>query len=204
MSVRDSDTRHRSIKNTNMNEKTEIRLDSGKTATVQCPVIISASRSTDIPAFYSDWFFNRLKKGYSAWTNPYNSTKINISYGRTKFIVFWSKNPRPLLGHLDTLDELGIGCYIQYTLNDYGDEGLEKGVPPLSQRIDTFRMLVDRLGKGRVIWRFDPLILTDRIDEDLLLRKIEAVGDALNGYTENSCSALPTSYRTAGSSQTLN
>ncbi|ROS87729.1 DUF1848 family protein [Muribaculaceae bacterium Isolate-043 (Harlan)] len=97
-----------------MNDKTEIRLDSGKTATAQCPMIISASRSTDIPAFYSDWFFNRLKRGYSVWTNPYNSSKINISYERTKFIVFWSKNPKPLLGHLDTLDELGIGCYIQY------------------------------------------------------------------------------------------
>ena len=54
----------------------------------------------------------------------------------------------------------------------------------MSQRIDTFRMLVERLGKGRVIWRFDPLILTDRIDEDLLLRKIEALGDVLKGYTE--------------------
>lgn len=112
-----------------MNDNTEIRLDSGKTATAQCPVIISASRSTDIPAFYSEWFFNRLKKGYSAWTNPYNSSIIHISYKRTKFIVFWSKNPKPLLGHLDTLDELGIGCYIQYTLNDYGRKVLKKAYP---------------------------------------------------------------------------
>lgn len=206
MGVKGSDIRHRSIKNTDMNDNTEIRLDSGKTATAQCPVIISASRSTDIPAFYSEWFFNRLKKGYSAWTNPYNSSKIHISYKRTKFIVFWSKNPKPLLGHIDTLDELGIGCYIQYTLNDYGEEGLEKGVPPLSQRIDTFRMLVDRLGKGRVIWRFDPLILTDRIDADLLLRKIEAVGDALNGYSEKLVFSFAdiVSYRRVKSNLELN
>ncbi len=189
-----------------MNEKTEIRLDSGKTATALCPVIISASRSTDIPAFYSEWFFNRLKKGYSAWTNPYNSTKINISYERTKFIVFWSKNPKPLLGHLDTLDELGIGCYIQYTINDYEREGLEKGVPTLSQRIDTFHMLVDRLGKGRVIWRFDPLILTNRIDTDLLLWKIENVGDTLNGYTEKLVFSFAdiVSYRRVKSNLELN
>lgn len=206
LSVKDSDTRHRSIKTTNMNDKSEIRLDSGKTATAQCPVIISASRSTDIPAFYSDWFFNRLKRGYSVWTNPYNSSKNNISYERTKFIVFWSKNPKPLLGHLDTLDELGIGCYIQYTLNDYGEEGLEKGVPPLSQRIDTFHMLVDRLGKGRVIWRFDPLILTDHIHEDLLLRKIEALGDALKGYTEKLVFSFAdiVSYRRVKSNLELN
>ena len=134
-----------------MNDNTEIRLDSGKTATAQCPVIISASRSTDIPAFYSEWFFNRLKKGYSAWTNPYNSSKIHISYERTKFIVFWSKNPKPLLGHIDTLDELGIGCYIQYTLNDYGEEGLEKGVPPLSQRIDMYAEAMAKYGLERGI-----------------------------------------------------
>jgi DNA repair photolyase len=85
---------------------------------------------------------------------------------------------------LDELKERNIGCYIQYTLNDYETEGLEKGVPPLEERLDTFKMLVDRLGKGRVIWRFDPLILTDRIDIDDLLRKVENIGDQLQGYTE--------------------
>ncbi|MDE6578033.1 MAG: DUF1848 domain-containing protein, partial [Muribaculaceae bacterium] len=75
-------------------------------------------------------------------------------------------------------------CYIQYTLNDYEAEGLEKGVPPLAQRIETFKMLVDKLGKGRVIWRFDPMILTDKISIDDLLKKVKYIGDQLKDYTE--------------------
>ena len=151
---------------------------------MQTPIIISASRSTDIPAFYADWFFHRLKVGYSAWTNPFNGVKSYVSYQDTRFIVFWSKNPRPLLPHLDYLKERNIDCYIQYTLNDYEQEGLERGVPPLNERIDTFKAFVDKLGKGRVIWRFDPLMLTDDIDIDRLLEKIEHIGDQLMGYTE--------------------
>ena len=164
--------------------KTQIKRENGETVDAQAPIIVSASRSTDIPAFYADWFFHRLKVGYSAWTNPFNGVKSYVSYQDTRFIVFWSKNPRPLLNHLDYLKERNIGCYIQYTLNDYEDDGLERGVPKLSERIDTFKQLVDKLGKGRVIWRFDPLILTDAISIDTLLSKIERIGDQLQGYTE--------------------
>lgn len=164
--------------------KIRITLDSGVNAEAQAPVIVSASRSTDIPAFYADWFFERLKRGYSAWTNPFNGVTSYVSYRNTRFIVFWSKNPRPLLEHLDYLAERNIGCYIQYTLNDYETEGLEKGVPPLAQRIETFKMLVNKLGKGRVIWRFDPMILTDKINIDDLLAKVNNIGDQLKDYTE--------------------
>ena len=165
-------------------QKTQIQRDNGMIAEAQAPIIISASRSTDIPAFYADWFFHRLKVGYSAWTNPFNGVKSFVSYEQCRFIVFWSKYPKPLLAHLDELKERNIGCYIQYTLNDYEKDGLEKGVRPLNERIDTFKRLVDKLGKGRVIWRFDPLILTDRIDIDDLLGKVENIGDQLQGYTE--------------------
>ena len=165
-------------------QKTHIQRDNGEKAEAQAPVIVSASRSTDIPAFYAEWFFHRLNTGYSAWTNPFNGVKSFVSYEKCRFIVFWSKNPKPLLEHLDELKEKNIGCYIQYTLNDYVEEGLEKGVPPLDERIDTFKKLVDKLGKGRVIWRFDPLILTDKISMDDLLRKVEHIGDQLQGYTE--------------------
>ncbi len=158
--------------------------ENGERIWMQVPEIVSSSRSTDIPAFYADWFFHRLMVGYSAWTNPFNGTKSYVSYKSTRFIVFWSKNPNPLLGHLDELKDRNIGCYIQYTLNDYEKEGLEKGVPPLEGRIDTFKRLVDKLGKGRVIWRFDPMILTDQIGLDDLLRKVENIGDRLQGYTE--------------------
>lgn len=164
--------------------KENLPRENGEVVPMQVPMIVSASRSTDIPAFYADWFFYRLKVGYSAWTNPFNGVKSYVSYKDTRFIVFWSKNPRPLLQHLDYLKERNIGCYIQYTLNDYEKEGLERGVPKLSERIDTFKLLVDKLGKGRIIWRFDPLLLTDDISIDVLLSKIEHIGDQLQGYTE--------------------
>jgi len=164
--------------------KDRIQLDNGLFVDAQAPEIVSASRSTDIPAFYADWFFARLKKGYSAWTNPFNGVKSYVSYGKTRFIVFWSKNPEKLIPHLDYLKVRGINCYIQYTLNDYDDERLEKGVPKVSERIETFKKLVDKLGKGHIIWRFDPLLLTDIINIDLLMKKIEGIGDQLVGYTD--------------------
>lgn len=165
-------------------EKVNIITEQGAGVQAFAPTIVSASRATDIPAFYADWFFHRLKRGYSVWTNPFNGTASYVSYSRTKFIVFWSKNPRPLLPYLDYLAERKIGCYVQYTLNDYEREGLEKGVPPLAERIDAFKRLVDKLGYGGVVWRFDPLMLTDEISIDSLLEKVDYIGSSLVGYNE--------------------
>lgn len=162
-------------------QHTDIIVD-GKSVKAQAPIIVSASRSTDIPAFYADWFFDRLRIGYSAWTNPFNGVKSYVSYEKTRFIVFWSKNPRPLLPYLDYLKERNIKCYIQYTLNDYEQEHLEK-VPSLATRIETFKLLVERLGVGSVVWRFDPMILTDNISVNDLLVKVQNIGDQLKGFT---------------------
>lgn len=102
-----------------------------------------------------------------------------------------------MLPYLNILKGKGINCYIQYTLNNYEKENLEKGVPALDSRIETFRQLVDELGYGKVIWRFDPLILTDHITIDDLLSKIEYIGDRLKGYTEKLVFSFAdiTSYR---------
>lgn len=166
--------------------KVPLLLPDGTEVKAMAPVIVSASRSTDIPAFYADWFLYRLKEGYSRWKNPFNGVSSYVSYEKTRFIVFWSKNPRPLLdtGLLDYLKEKQIECYIQFTLNDYVQEGLEKNVPPVAERIDTFKRLVDKLGIGRVIWRFDPLILTDCIGVQDLFNKAYNIGQQLKGYTE--------------------
>lgn len=165
-------------------ETIEKERDNGETVKMQAPVIVSASRSTDIPAFYADWFFERLKRGYSAWTNPFNGKQSYISYDKTRFIVFWSKNPRCLLTYKDELKKRGIHCYIQYSLNDYENDGLEKNVRPLAERIETFKLLVDAFGKGSVVWRFDPLVLTKDISIEDLIAKIDNIGSELYGYTE--------------------
>ncbi len=124
----------------------ELQTDSGQTVRAKAPVIISASRSTDIPAFFSRWFMNQ----------------------KARVIVFWSKNPEPLIRHLPELDANGINYYFQFTVNDYARENLEPHLPSLSRRIDTFRALSEAVGKQRVVWRFDPLVLTDRLTVDRL------------------------------------
>ena len=153
--------------------------------TAIAPWIISASRATDIPAFYSEWFFDRLEKGYVQWINPFNRlTPQYVSFANACVIVFWTKNPAPMLPLLDRLESLGIACYFQFTLNDYEAEGFEPGVPPLDQRIKTFQALSERLGKERVIWRFDPLLMTEAMDSNHLTAKIHRLGEILHPYTE--------------------
>jgi len=169
-----------SMKHHNVNIITE----HGERVQALAPVIISASRATDIPAFYADWFFNRLEKGYVIWRNPFSGKDSYVSLTDARFIVFWSKNPLPLLPYFHRLKDKGIGCYIQFTLNDYDGDGLERRVPKLAERIGTFKKLVEELGRESVVWRFDPLILTDTINIDTLLNKILTVGDALKGYTD--------------------
>ncbi|HBI57901.1 MAG: DUF1848 domain-containing protein [Duncaniella sp.] len=182
------------------NEKIKLTLGDGNIVEAQAPQIVSASRATDIPAFYNEWFFNRLDKGYARWRNPYNGKDSYVSFDDTKFIVFWSKNPAPLLPFLPILKQKGIGCYIQFTLNDYVAEGLEPNVPPLFDRIETFKRLVDELGLGSVVWRFDPLILTDRISAEDLLHKISNIAGELYGYVEKLVFSFAdiSSYRKVG------
>ena len=164
-------------------EKINICTDSGKIVEATAPVIISASRSTDIPAFYAKWFFNRLAKGYCAWYNPFNQQKMYISFSKCRTIVFWTKNPKPIMPYLHILDEMGIHYYFQVTLNDYAKEGFEPNVPSVEKRIETFKNLSDTIGKEKVIWRFDPLIITPTIGQRELLTRIWHIGNKLKGYT---------------------
>lgn len=166
-----------------MNDKTYIKIADGTEVEASSPVIISASRSTDIPAFYPKWFFNRLEAGYCVWYNPFNQKPMYISFEKVKAIVFWTKNPEPIIPYLHKLDERGIHYYFQVTLNDYVAEGFEPNVGPVEHRIEVFKRLSDMIGPERVIWRFDPLILTDSLTPRQLLTKIYHVGNQLKGYT---------------------
>jgi DNA repair photolyase len=153
--------------------------------TTIAPVIISASRATDIPAFYSEWLMNRLRAGYAVWTNPFNrNSSQKVSFEKTRAFVFWTKNPAPLMPHLDEIERMGYHYYFQYTLNDYEREGLEPGLPPLDERVETFRALAERVGKERVIWRFDPLLLSDDLTVEGLLARVKGVGDRIHASTE--------------------
>lgn len=165
-------------------DKIIIKTESGENIEAIAPVIISASRSTDIPAFYAKWFFNRLAKGYCAWYNPFNQQKMYISFERCRVIVFWTKNPAPVIPYLPELDKRGIHYYFQVTLNDYVTEGIEPNVPSVDERVETFKKLSSLIGKEKVIWRFDPLIITPGIGPRELLTRIWNVGNKLKGYTD--------------------
>ena len=98
--------------------------------------------------------------------------------------MFWTKNPKPLIPYLHELDEKGIHYYFQFTLNDYVAEGFEPKVPSVEQRVETFRKLSEMIGKERVIWRFDPLVVTPQLSPRDLLIKVWNVGNKLKGLTD--------------------
>lgn len=167
-----------------MDERILITRQNGEVVNGVAPVIISASRSTDIPAFYAKWFINRLKDGYCVWYNPFNQKPMYISFVKTKAVVFWTKNPEPLIPYLPELDKRGIHYYFQVTLNDYVNEGFEPNVGPVEHRVAVFKRLSDQIGKEKVIWRFDPLIVTPNLTVRQLLTKVYHVGNQLKGYTD--------------------
>lgn len=157
--------------------------DGQKTAIA--PLVISASRATDIPAFHARWFINRVRAGYCVWKNAFNAHQQQyVSFSNCKAFVFWSKNPQALMPHLKEVAGRGYQFYFQYTLNDYEQEGLEPGIPRLAKRIATFQKLSERIGKERVIWRFDPIILGDTLTVDSVLDRVQRLAERLCPYTE--------------------
>jgi DNA repair photolyase len=118
------------------------------------------------------------------WINPFNQQKQYISFSKARVFVFWSKNPKKIIKYLPDLDAANRNYYFHFTLNDYEDENLEPNIPPLDQRIATFKELSQKIGKGKVIWRFDPLILSDTLSINKLLYKIEKIGDEIHSFTE--------------------
>ena len=167
-----------------MNDKVIIVTDQGEKKEATAPVIISASRSTDIPAFYAKWFFNRLAKGYCVWYNPFNQQPMYISFKKCRVVVFWTKNPEPIIPYLPELDKRGIHYYFQVTLNDYEQEGFEPNVPSIKSRINTFINLSNIIGKEKIIWRFDPLIITPQLTTEMLLSRIRGIYNCIKGYTD--------------------
>ena len=151
-------------------------------------MILSVSRRTDIPAFYSDWFLKRLEKGYLLVKNPFNSkqiSKISLSPSLVDCIVFWTKNPLPLIDRLKEIDRLKYNYYFQFTLTSY-DTNIEKNVPPKKEIIKCFQILSKKIGKEKVLWRYDPILLTQKYNIEYHVKWFEYIAKKLEGYT-NKC-----------------
>lgn len=148
-------------------------------------MIISVSRRTDIPSYYSEWFFNRLKAGYVYVRNPMNPhhiSEVSLSPDVVDGIVFWTKNPSPMLGRLDELKDLTY--YFQFTLNPY-DSDVEKNLPSKKEVvIPTFQKLSQAIGKERVVWRYDPILLNEKYTLQYHVESFQLFCDRLSDYTE--------------------
>jgi hypothetical protein len=160
-------------------------------------VIISASRRTDIPAFYSEWFMNRIRAGYCLVPNPFNRSQISrvsLAPADVDVIVFWTRNPRPLFAHLPELDDRGCRYYFLYTLMA-NPRQIDRGSPPVDEAVKTFRNLSDRIGPERIIWRYDPIFLTSITDTAFHVKTYRHIANELKGFTTRSVVSFVHMYR---------
>ena len=162
-------------------------------------MIISASRRTDIPAFYSEWFMRRIHQQYCLCVNPFNRhqvTQVSLQPEDVDALVFWTKNAEPLLSRLPELDARGYRYYFQYTLNGYG-ELFEPNLPELERCIETFLQLSERIGAERVIWRYDPVILSSRTDVSYHQQRFGYILERLQAATRRIVVSIVDDYRKA-------
>ena len=147
-------------------------------------MIISASRRTDIPAFYSEWFMNRIREGYVIVRNPMNNQALRIVINPevVDCIVFWTKNPVPMIPKLDELKDY---CYyFQITLTGYGKD-VEAHIPDKKEvLIPAFQQLSEKIGPEKVIWRYDPILVNERYTVDYHIKAFTQIAESLKGYTE--------------------
>lgn len=146
-------------------------------------MIISASRRTDIPAFFGEWFVKRIQEGFVMYKNPMRPSQVfavSLEPEDVDAFVFWTKNPAPFIDKLDYLNDYVY--YFQFTLNPY-DRSLEPQLPPKNKLVNTFAELSSKVGKDCVIWRYDPVILTDKFTISYHEENFEKLAEKLCNYT---------------------
>ena len=149
-------------------------------------MILSVSRRTDIPAFYAEWFMERLRQKYVLVRNPFNAhsiSRIPLTPENVDAIVFWTKNSKPIHRYLDEIDELGYKYYFQYTITPYKND-LEEKVQDKKEIVETFKNLSEKIGSEKVILRYDPVILSDNYTIDFHKKAFARLCDLLAPYTK--------------------
>jgi len=160
-------------------------------------VIVSASRRTDIPAFFAEWFINRVDAGYCNVPSPFNRnqvSRVSLDSDKVDVIAFWTRHPLPLLSYLDHLDALGFRYYFQFTILNY-PRFLDARGPSLKISIQNFRKLATLIGPARVIWRYDPIVLTADTDARFHQENFRGIAEMLRGYTNCSVISFVDIYR---------
>ena len=160
-------------------------------------MIISASRRTDIPAFYAEWFMNRIREGYCTVPNPFNPnqiSRISLKPEDVDVIVFWTRYARPLLPFLNELNQRGYRYYFLYTLMN-NPRVLDPKSPSHKRSLDTFRELSHRIGKEKVICRYDPIVFSAITDTNFHQETYHRISEELKGYTTRSVISMVDIYR---------
>lgn len=146
-------------------------------------MIINTGQRTDIPAFYSKWFINRIREGFVMVRNPYYPnivTKFLLDPKVVDVIGFCTKNPSPMFPYLDELKEYGQFWYVSIT---GFDKDLEPNVPPIDKVIEDFKYLSNKVGNNAVGWRYTPIIINDKYTKERHIETFEYIASKLEGYT---------------------
>jgi len=156
-------------------------------------MIVSASRRTDIPALFSEWFYNRVGKGFVLLKNPYNPLqvgRVTLTPDKVDGFVFWTKNAAPMLPRIHELD--AFKYYFQFTITPYGKD-VEKNIPDKKEIvIPAFK----KIEKGKAIWRYDPIFLNERYTWEYHVRAFTKIAESLEGYATKAVTSFVDSYRT--------
>lgn len=156
-------------------------------------MIVSASRRTDIPALFSEWFYNRVGKGFVLLKNPYNPLqvgRVTLTPDKVDGFVFWTKNAAPMLPRIHELD--AFKYYFQFTITPYGKD-VEKNIPDKKEIvIPAFK----KIEKGKAIWRYDPIFLNEKYTWGYHIRAFTEIAESLEGYATKAVTSFVDSYRT--------
>jgi len=149
--------------------------------------IISASRRTDIPAFFGDWFYQRVQQGFVDVPNPFskNIYRVSLKTEGMSAIVFWSKDYRPFLSVLEKIDAIYRNCFLfHFTINAYRGRAkllFEPNAPDFPDAFQTAKYLSDRYGMETVLWRFDPIIFSGISSPEERLNTFRQLAEGLEG-----------------------
>lgn len=148
-------------------------------------MVISASYRTDVPAFYGEWFMNRLDAGYCLAMNPYSSRATRIRLDRNSVVgfVFWTKNLARFAGYLPEIRRRGYPFVVTYTITAY-PRALERSVVDADRSAEVFRRVADRFGPRACVWRYDPVVFSSLTPEQFHLRQFERLAKKLSGATD--------------------
>ena len=158
-------------------------------------MIIQTGMRTDIPAFYHEWLINRIKEGFVMVRNPYDPTQVtryNLSPEVVDLMAFCTKNPAPMLSHMDVLKSYGQYWFV--TITPYGKD-IEPGVPDKRKVMEDFKKLSEIVGADSVGWRYDPILVDDRHSADWHIAAFEQMAATLSGYTETCVISFIDIYR---------